>query len=161
MIHYNLQCAESHAFDGWFKDSASFDKQAKRGLLECPVCGSPKVERALMTPAVPRKGRPARNAVAVVPPSPPAQVPAPAPKAVAGVEKLPDHVRAVLQRMRAEVEKHCDYVGPDFAEEARRIHNGEADARGIYGESTPEEAEALAEEGITVSQIPWLPRADS
>jgi len=162
MIHYNLQCADSHAFDGWFKDSASFDKQAKRGQLECPVCGSPKVERALMTPSVPRKGRPARNAVAVVPPAPPApDVRERGPMAVAGVEKLPDHVRAVLQRMRAEVEKHCDYVGAEFAEEARRIHNGEADARGIYGESTPEEAEALAEDGIAVSQIPWLPRADS
>ena len=159
MIHYNLQCAASHAFDGWFKDSASFDKQARRGLLECPVCGSPKVERALMTPAVPRKGKPARNAVAVLPPAPPVAVEGP--MAVAGVEKLPDHVRAVLQRMRAEVEKNCDYVGPGFAEEARRIHKGEADTRGIYGESTPEEAEALADEGITVSQIPWLPRADS
>ena len=158
MIHYDLQCADDHAFDGWFKDSASFEKQARRGLLECPVCGSPKVERALMTPAVPRKGKPARNVVAVAPPAPP--VPAQGPMAVAGVEKLPAHVRAVLQRMRSEVEKNCDYVGPAFAEEARRIHNGESDARGIYGESTREEAEALAEDGIAVSQIPWLPRAD-
>ncbi len=74
--------------------------------------------------------------------------------------KLPDHVLAMLQRMRAEVEKHCDYVGSAFAEEARKIHRGESDKRGIYGESTPDEAETLAEEGIDISQIPWVPRAD-
>jgi hypothetical protein len=73
---------------------------------------------------------------------------------------LPDHMRAVLQRMRAEVEKHCDYVGPQFAEEARKIHNGESDKRGIYGEASTEQAKALSEEGIEFSQIPWVPRAD-
>lgn len=83
----------------------------------------------------------------------------------AGGEKagiaLPDRVRAALQRLRADVERNCDYVGNGFAEEARRIHNGEAKVRGIYGESTPEQAEALAEDGIEVARIPWLPRADS
>ena len=73
---------------------------------------------------------------------------------------MPDHVRAVFQRLRAEVEQNCDYVGDSFADEARRIHNGESDRRGIYGETTPDEAEALAEEGIEVSSIPWVPRAD-
>jgi hypothetical protein len=73
---------------------------------------------------------------------------------------MPAHVRAMLQRMRAEVEKHCDYVGPQFADEARKIHRGESDKRGIYGETTPEQVEALAEEGIEVSRIPWVPRAD-
>jgi hypothetical protein len=74
--------------------------------------------------------------------------------------RMPAQMLAMLQRMRAEVEKHCDYVGPGFAEEARRIHRGESDKRGIYGETTPEQAEALAEEGIEVSRIPWVPRAD-
>jgi hypothetical protein len=149
MIHYNLRCDEGHEFDSWFNSSASFEKQAKRGLLECPQCGSAKVERALMTPAVPRKGR------ITAEPTPPAK-PSPA---VAG-EGMPAHVRAMLQKLRAEVEKNCDYVGGEFAEEARRIHHGEADARGIYGETTAEEAEALAEEGIEVARIPWVPRAD-
>ena len=81
------------------------------------------------------------------------------PMAVAG-EGVPDQVRAMLQKLRAEVERNCDYVGEGFAEEARRIHKGEADARGIYGEATPDEAEALAEEGIEVAKIPWVPRAD-
>jgi len=149
MIHYNLRCGEGHEFDSWFNSSASFDKQAGRNLLECPHCGSAKVERALMTPAVPRKGRVTAD------PPPPAQ-PSPA---VAG-EGMPAQVRAMLQKLRAEVEKNCDYVGEGFAEEARKIHNGEADARGIYGETTPEEAEALAEDGIEVARIPWVPRAD-
>ena len=73
---------------------------------------------------------------------------------------MPDQVRAMLQKIRAEVEKNCDYVGEKFADEARRIHRGESDKRGIYGETSPTEAEALAEEGIEVSRIPWVPRAD-
>ena len=161
MIHYQLQCADGHGFDGWFKDSASFEQQAKRGLLECPVCGDAKVERALMSPALPRKGN-ARRAVVVAPdPQPaaaPAASPAPAPAVVAG--RVPDHVRAMLQRLRAEVEKNCDYVGDGFADEARRIHRGDSDRRGIYGEASPTEAEALADEGIEVARIPWVPRAD-
>ncbi len=74
--------------------------------------------------------------------------------------RLPDHVRAMLQRLRNEVENNCDYVGGGFAEEARKMHRGESDRRGIYGETTPTEAEALADEGIEVSRIPWVPRAD-
>jgi len=152
MIHYNLRCDEGHEFDSWFNNSASFEKQAKRGLLECPHCGSPKVDRALMTPNVPRKGR----ITADPPPPPPKSAPTPA----VATERVPAHIRAMLQKLRTEVEKNCDYVGDGFAEEARRIHNGEADARGIYGETTAEEAEALAEEGIEVARIPWVPRAD-
>ncbi len=156
MIHYQLRCAAEHEFDGWFASGASFDAQASRGLVECPTCGSGKVERALMAPAVPKKGRPARKPHAK---PEPAEAPSPAPMAVAG-EGVPDHVRAMLQKLRAEVERNCDYVGGEFAEEARRIHKGETDARGIYGEATPDEAEALAEEGIEVAKIPWVPRAD-
>jgi hypothetical protein len=74
--------------------------------------------------------------------------------------RLPAQMVAVLQRIRAEVEKACDYVGPDFADEARRIHRGETEPRGIYGEATEEQAESLAEDGIEVGRIPWIPRAD-
>ena len=157
MIHYTLRCNEGHEFDSWFNSSAGFDKQAKRGLLECPHCGSAKVERALMTPSVPRKGR------VTAEPVPEKRVPEKAAKPTpvpASAEHVPDHIRAMLQKLRAEVEKNCDYVGDGFASEARRIHNGEADARGIYGETTPEEAEALAEDGIEVARVPWVPRAD-
>ena len=159
MIHYQLQCRQGHGFDGWFRDSAAFDAQAERGLVACPTCGDTSVTRALMAPAV-AKGR----EVVPVPPPAPAAVPAPAPAGdapvVAAGQRMPDHVRAMLQRLRAEVEKHCDYVGPAFAEEARRIHNGESEKRGIYGEATAEETAALAEDGIEVARIPWVPRAD-
>jgi hypothetical protein len=157
MIHYQLRCEAAHAFDGWFRDSAGFEKLAASGLVECPHCASTKVTRALMAPAIPRKGKPAA--------APPAPAPEPAPaeappgRAVAG--PVPAELRAVLQRLRAEVEKNCDYVGPRFAEEARRIHEGESDARGIYGEATDEEARALHEDGIEFGRIPWVPPTDS
>src|SRR6185437_13457950 len=158
MIHYQLRCSQSHEFDGWFKDSAAFEKQSRRGLVECPECGDTKVERALMAPAVAKKGNratpPAPEPAAESPPA----SPAPQPKATTG--PMPAQVFAVLQRMRAEVEKNCDYVGGQFADEARKIHRGESEKRGIYGEATPEQAEALAEDGIEVSSIPWVPRAD-
>lgn len=155
MIHYQLRCAQQHEFDGWFKDSAAFEQQAKRGLVDCPVCGDVQVTRALMAPAV------ATRQAAPLPAAEPApaQPAAPAPAPVAG-GKLPAHMVAMLQRLRSEVEKNCDYVGQAFADEARKIHRGESDKRGIYGETTSEQAEALAEEGIEVARIPWVPRAD-
>jgi len=155
MIHYDLRCAQDHTFDGWFKDSAAFDRLAKRGMLECPHCGDVSVERALMRPAVPKKGR-ENLPVPVAPPQPPA------PQAAAvAAGPMPAQMRAMLQRMRTEVEKHCDYVGPNFAEEARKMHRGESEKRGIYGETSSEQAESLAEEGIEFSRIPWVPPADA
>jgi hypothetical protein len=165
MIHYQLQCAEGHGFDGWFKDSASFDDQARRGLLECPVCGDSKVERALMAPSVARKANARPVAPPVADPAPEATPTPTLPVPAAGAEqvaagRVPDQVRAMLQRLRAEVEKNCDYVGGGFADEARRIHRGESDRRGIYGEASPADAESLADEGIEIARIPWVPRAD-
>lgn len=160
MIHYKLRCAAAHEFEGWFQDSAGFDKLAKAGLVECTVCGSTQVERALMAPAVVSSRRkakpPAAPPAAATPEAPP---PSPTgPQMAAG--PIPAQLVAMLQRLRAEVEKSCDYVGTDFAEEARKIHNGEAEARGIYGEASEAEAEALAEDGIDVARLPWVPRAD-
>lgn len=152
MIHYQLRCEQDHAFDGWYKDSTGFDRLAKAGLVECPVCASTKVSRALMAPAIAKP----REAPPPAPPQPPAD--RPAPQAAAG--PIPAQMQALLQRMRAEVEKNCDYVGGDFAEEARRMQRGEATLRGIYGETSDAEAEALAEEGIEVARLPWVPRAD-
>jgi hypothetical protein len=157
VIHYQLRCEDGHEFDGWFKDSGNFEKQAKRGLIACPVCAGTRVDRALMAPRLGGRGRviehePAPVAVEAAPKPAPVQ-------AAGGV--IPDQMRALLHKLRAEVEKNCDYVGPDFAKEARKIHHGEAPPRGIYGESTEAEAEALADDGIGVARIPWLPRADS
>ena len=157
MIHYQLICNDDHAFDGWFRNSDAFDSQAKAGLVECPQCGSIKVHRALMAPAIGKRSVPPAHPV----PTTPAATPATAPGLpVTAGAVLPDQVRAALQRIRAEVEKNCEHVGDRFAEEARAIHNGESAARGIYGETTPEQAEALAEDGIEVARIPWIPRAD-
>ncbi len=154
MIHYQLRCAADHEFDGWFKNSDGFEVQAASGFVACPSCGNTDVARALMAPGIPRKGR------EPVPTPEAEQVPASGALPAAG-GLMPDSVRVALHKLREEVEKNCDYVGADFAEEARRIHNGETNPRGIYGESTDEEAEALEEEGITFARIPWAPRNDS
>ena len=157
MIHYQLRCSKTHEFDGWFSSGDSFDKQAKMGLVECPECGDTKVERALMAPAVPKK----RSSMTPPPPAPtPEAAPAPSVPAMGAGGRMPAQMVAMLQRLRAEVEKNCDYVGPDLAEEARRIHRGESEERGIYGEASAEEAESLAEEGIELQSIPWVSRAD-
>ena len=157
MMHYQLRCAGQHEFDGWFRDSVAFDRQAKRGLVECPVCGDSRVERALMAPRL--TGR----AIAPQPPVPASPVEAPGARSVVQPPpdaRMPAQLRVMLQRLRTEVERNCDYVGPAFADEARRIHRGDAEKRSIYGETTPEQAESLADEGIEVGAIPWVPRAD-
>lgn len=158
MIHYALRCKDGHEFDGWFKNSHSFDEQAKAGLLDCPVCASTAICRALMAPSI--GARAAAPAPAAAPALPEQQVsvpaaPEPTPPAI------PDEMRAVLQRLRSEVEKRCEYVGPHFAREVRRMAEREEPPRPIYGEATPDEAAALAEDGIDVARIPWVPRADS
>jgi hypothetical protein len=159
MIHYCLRCQHGHEFEGWFPDSAGFDRLAKRRLVECPTCGDTKVERALMAPAVStREAVPAPQGPASANVSAP--TPSVPPTAMAK-EPMPAQVRALLQRMRAEVEKSCTYVGPAFAQEARKMHRGEREQRGIYGETTSAEAESLQEEGIQFARLPWVPRADA
>ncbi|SDD15869.1 DUF1178 family protein [Belnapia rosea] len=156
MIHYDLRCGAGHDFDSWFKDSEAFASQARAGFVECPVCGSKDVSKRLMAPAIPKKGRirakeaPPPEAAAQPPAAPAAPPPPP----------IPAQMVALLQRVRAEVEKKCDYVGRDFAEEARKIHRGESERPGIYGEASEADAEALREEGIEVARIPWVPLAD-
>lgn len=164
MIHYDLRCNQGHEFDGWFKDSGAYEAQARAGFVECPVCGGTEVSKRLMAPAIPRKGR---TRVKEAPPAPPAAAPAPPPvpaplpgTAQAAAGPVPAQIVALLQRMRSEVEKHCDYVGNDFAEEARKMHRGESDRRGIYGEASDADAAELQEEGIEVARLPWVPRAD-
>jgi hypothetical protein len=166
MIHYDLRCTAGHEFDGWFKDSAGFEAQAKAGFVECPVCGGTEVAKRLMAPAIPKKGRSRVKEAeppAATPGAPPVAAPPPLPppgSSQAAAGPVPAQVVALLQRMRAEVEKHCDYVGPGFAEEARKMHRGESDRRGIYGEASEADTEALQEEGIEIARLPWVPRAD-
>jgi hypothetical protein len=144
MIHYDLQCDKFHGFDGWFRDSAGYDQQVAAGLVVCPVCGSTEVEKQLMTPSVPakasRKGAPQTQ------------------KLVAGPvdARMRELIEAVRQ-LKAQVEANADYVGQNFAEEARKIHYEEVEARGIYGEATLDDAKALLEEGVEIHPLPKLP----
>ena len=162
MIHYALVCEREHEFEGWFRSSSDFEAQAARGILSCPVCGSSKVTRGLMAPAV-STGRTADAAPEPEAAAPPAATggaaPVPAPVASLGPNEDPRRALAIefLRRVRETVLENATYVGDTFAEEARRIHYGEAEERGIYGEATREEAEALEEEGIAVTVLPVLP----
>jgi hypothetical protein len=160
MIHYALRCSAGHEFDGWFQSSAGFEAQAARGLLDCPVCADRDIQRAIMAPRLNKGGHtePVIEAPKAEPPQPPAET---VPATRATTLPMPAQVRAVLQRIRSEVERTCDYVGPRFADTARRIHAGEVTRRPIYGEATEDEAAALKDDGIEVSSVPWVPLADS
>jgi hypothetical protein len=158
MIHYALQCPNGHQFDGWFNHSAGFDAQVAAGFVSCPSCGDLHVSRALMAPALAKtRSLPATSKAPVTPDQVPATPPAP----ILAAPPMPDEVRAALQRLRREVEARSENVGDSFAREARRIHKGETPTRSIYGDATPLEREALAEDGISIMTLPWIDRADS
>ena len=164
MIKYQLICDKSHEFEGWFGDSAAFESQQESGLLTCPVCGSADVRRALMAPnlASPktRKTDLAEQQPSAQPePQPQPQVAQQAsaalpPAAARKMQELMSEMRALQTKIREE----CRDVGNDFAEEARKIHYGEVEPEGIYGQATAEEREALDEEGIEIMDMPWLPK---
>jgi hypothetical protein len=156
MILYELNCDRQHSFEAWFKDGATADRQLKRKSVECPSCGSVKVAKALMAPRVGKKGN-SREIAPVEAPSAPAAIPAPAAKAA----MIPAELRQALMEVRKQIEANADYVGDKFADEARKIHHGETEARGIYGEATDAEHEELLEEGIDVARIPWVNRGDA
>lgn len=141
MIRYALKCASGHAFESWFQSAERFDTLAAAGHVACPMCGNTEVSKALMAPSV----RPARTAAA----APPAERPLAAPAS---------EIEEALAALRREVEKNSDYVGMNFAAEARRIHAGEAPERSIYGEARPEEARKLIEDGVPVAPLPFLPQ---
>ena len=151
MIRYALVCDKGHDFDSWFPDSAAYDKQAKRGLVACPHCGSAKVEKAIMAPRL--SGAKKRKAPAE--PAAPTATPEKAPVAMLSPQE--QEFRAKLKELREHLTKNADHVGPKFPEEARKMHYGETQHRSIYGEASPEEAKALAEEGIEFHPLPILP----
>ncbi|MEQ8402447.1 MAG: DUF1178 family protein [Roseitalea porphyridii] len=158
MIVYDLKCRKDHVFEAWFADSASFAEQAETGKVICPVCGSTKVSKALMAPAVLKGSRGTDEAVAAGTVAPAA--PENAAASLADTKKAGE-LRRMLRELRQHVEDNCDYVGKAFAEEARKIHYGESDPRGIYGETSDDDARELEDEGIEVSRVPWLPRENS
>jgi hypothetical protein len=157
MIVFDLKCRKDHVFEAWFPDSASFAAQAEAGKVVCPVCGSKKVAKALMAPnVVAKKGR--DRAVPAPQPLEPAGAAVAAPQAD---QEKAGELRRLLRDLRNHVEQNCDYVGGAFAEEARKIHYGETDPRGIYGETSDDEAKELQDEGIELARVPWLPRENS
>ena len=137
MIHFSLICEREHEFEAWFRNSDDFDTQKKRGFVECPECGSKKVGKALMAPAVSTGRKREKIALAMNEMQ----------------KKAMAEMKALSEKMRA----NADYVGDKFAEEARKIHFGEAEARGIYGEATLDEAKSLAEDGVGFMPIPVFP----
>ena len=139
MIVFELKCGSDHNFEAWFQDSKAYERQRKRKQIACPVCGDSAVEKALMAPSIARSRE--------------SQAADERAMAKAALQKLAE--------LRKHVEQNCDYVGPAFAEEARKIHHGEVEKRDIYGEATADEAKELAEEGVEFARIPWGPRLDN
>jgi hypothetical protein len=137
MIRYALKCAKDHAFESWFQSAAAYDALTKGGRLSCPVCGSDQVEKSLMAPAV---RAPRGEAM----PERPLEAPG-------------SEVEAALAELRRQIEQNSDYVGLNFAAEARRIHAGDVPVRAIYGEARPDEARALIEDGVPVAPLPFIP----
>jgi hypothetical protein len=152
MIRYNLRCERDHAFESWFQSSSAYESQEKRKLVNCPVCGSAKVERAIMAPQiVSKKGRD----VAVPAPAATTEVTAPVSTPLMMAQER--ELRAKLKELRDHIVKNADNVGERFPNEARKMHYGDIEHRPIYGEASPEEARSLIEEGVEVSPLPVLP----
>jgi hypothetical protein len=135
MIKYALLCADGHDFEGWFASSSGYERQAEAGQIACPVCGGGKVSKAMMAPNIATSEK--RDGV--------------------GPPPVPREVVEMLRAVRRHVVENADYVGPRFAEEARKIHFGETEPRGIYGEATVTEAKALLNDGVEVCPLPKLP----
>lgn len=139
MISFNIMCSSDHVFEAWFSDGKSFDRQRRQRKVACPVCGDTKVSKAPMAPNIARG----------------------ASRGAARRQALAKEMATALRKLRREVETNCDYVGDRFAEEARKIHYDETEPRNIYGETTPEEATALKEEGVEFARVPWLPQTEN
>ena len=145
MILFELKCTNGHHFEAWFRDGGAFDRQAKGGKVECPVCLDTSVVKAPMAPAVSTSSRKYSNKQQ-------------------GEHRAKEVAREIIKavsKIQKHVEENCDYVGDKFAEEAKAIHYGEAEERGIYGEATDQEAVELFEEDIPVCKVPWNQRRDS
>ena len=139
MIVFDLKCHCGHRFEAWFRDSASFERQHRAAKIACPLCGSDTVEKALQAPNIPASGKDADNSRAA----------------------FFSQMQRAMGAVRRKVEETCKNVGPRFAEEARKIHYGEVEKHGIYGEASEAEATELRDEGIEFSRLPLPPRHDA
>ena len=157
MILYDLVCDKEHEFESWFKSGAAYDTLRKSRKVSCPVCGSAKVRKAPMAPRISKSGK------GELIPVEDSEVSTPKPPAETTEDMAVVMTKAVeaIKELQATIEKNFDNVGEKFPEEARKIHYGEAVARGIYGEATPEEAQDLIEEGVDIAAVPWQKRRTS
>jgi hypothetical protein len=137
LIRFSLICDHDHEFEAWFRSNDDFDTQKKRGFVDCPTCGSSKVQKALMAPAVSTGKKREKIALAM--------------------NEMQKKAMAEMKALSEKIRENADYVGDKFAEEARKIHFGESEARGIYGEATLDEAKSLAEDGVGFMPIPVFP----
>lgn len=148
MIQYSLKCIEDHAFESWFQSADAFDKLRSAGLVTCPSCGNDHVDKAIMAPRV-RTARSAGKPQAVPDAGSETRVPA--------LTASPSPDQAALKKLKKSVQDNAEYVGSDFAAEARKIQHGDAPERSIYGEANYEEARQLVEDGVPVAPLPFIP----
>jgi hypothetical protein len=156
MIRYALRCERDHSFESWFQSSSAYDSQVRRKLVTCPVCGSAKVEKAIMAPRI--VGKKGRERAAAPEPATTTTTTDVAQQAPASLVMAQEReLRAKLKELRDHIVKNADNVGERFPNEARAMHYGDMEHRPIYGEASPDEAKALIDEGIEVSPLPVLP----
>ena len=141
MISFDLKCSNDHGFESWFQSSDAYEKLLKAKQVSCPICGDTRISKALMAPAISGTKKKGLDKSSMA-------------------TNAADYMNA-MRSIRRKLEENCDYVGTNFAEEARKIHYGEADERNIYGEASVDEAEGLKDEGIACERIPWVPEHDA
>ena len=151
MIRYALSCECGHAFESWFQSSSAYDSQIKRKLVNCPVCDSARVEKAIMAPQITRKGR------GTMPAAEPAAATEESSSSATLMMTQERELRAKLKELRDYVTRNADNVGNRFPNEARKMHYGDIEHRAIYGEASAEEAQSLSDEGIDMMPLPMLP----
>jgi hypothetical protein len=168
MILFDIKCSDGHVFEAWFQNNESFEAQAEKELVECPLCGCTKTSKSLMAPNISSSNLIENVAteslgsdhdhhkVMVSAHSPDTNEVGPE-----DVKRALEHMHNTMAKFRRQVENTCEYVGSDFADEARKIHSGEGEKRGIYGETTLRETEELIEEGIDVLPVPGTDKLDS
>lgn len=167
MILFDIKCSDGHVFEAWFQNNEAYEKQANCDLIECPMCGCTKISKSLMSPNISPKGEVVdyssnegsghdNHKVMVS-----AHSVATNDVSSEDVKRALEHMHNTMAKFRRQVEKSCEYVGTNFAEEARKIHYGEGEKRGIYGETTVRETEELIEEGIDILPVPGSDKLDS
>ena len=156
MIQYALVCENTHQFEAWFRSASAYDEQIKIGVVTCPVCATSKVNKALMAPAVGRKGN-SQSAPSGADMDGGSNKGENTSVSLSAGHPEQKQLQKAIRELREKITAEADYVGDKFASEARKIHNEKVEPRGIYGEATAEETASLIEEGVEFMPLPALP----